>query len=356
MTAVVGLQLCSIGFRAKVLEMRPAFSHEYPGMDDEKGVAEPLSFSPESVQLLMKWGLKHKSPTMGVDVPDLGQHARAIPYRDIRSLGGRLIRREPAEGMCIRAQDLCERIRGAIPPQKLVVDYDCKVLGFVDISWGAACYMTEGRKTAGDLLVGCDGADSIVRKHMLNPGQKDQAIPSGMTQWQGQVLDENSMYAFFDDAIHMYLGSESIVTVHRLPMRLVQWSVTRPSKLDAANALNEWRSMIKTWPVNDDGVVEIPAEQSMMLRESFDLFDAGQSAPICPSTHPSMSRVLRQHAALLAVFPRCPLHLSPLSLYVCSCNVFPTDHFSAYARFPAHASTRGRPSPQTAVGRLTGTN
>ena len=263
-----------MGFNARVLEQRPEFNHDYPGMDDDKGIAEPLSFSPESLKQLQAWGLKRPG-FAGIEEPDLGPHARPIPYRDIRSLKGRLIRREPTEGMCVRAQDLCIRIREAYPPPRLTVQYDCKVLGFVDISWGAACYMTEGRKTAGDLLIGCDGHDSIVRKAMLDPGQKDPSIPSGMTQWQGVVDDERDMYTFFDDAIHMYLGSESIVTVHRLPASMVQWSVTRPSKLDAANAINEWRSMIKSWPVSEDGVVEIPAEQSMQLRESFDLFDAG---------------------------------------------------------------------------------
>jgi hypothetical protein len=37
-----------------------------------------------------------------VQVPDLGPAARSIPFRDIRSLSGRLIRREPGDGFCIR--------------------------------------------------------------------------------------------------------------------------------------------------------------------------------------------------------------------------------------------------------------
>ena len=205
-----------MGFDARVIESQPEFNYNYPGLDDDKGVAEPLSFSAESVKLLQKWGLKRKTDA-GTEVPDLGPHAREIPYRDIRSLSGRLIRREPSDGICIRAQDLCERIRQVYPPPKLTVMYETKVLGFVDISWGAACYMNEGRKTAGDLLVGCDGSDSIIRKHMLQPGQKDLTQTSGMMQWQGTLVDVHNMYTFFDDAIHMYLGSESSVTVHRLP-------------------------------------------------------------------------------------------------------------------------------------------
>ena len=47
-----------------------------------------------------------------MQVVDLGPESRRIEYRDLRDLSGRLLRREPLGGaVCMRASDLCARIR-----------------------------------------------------------------------------------------------------------------------------------------------------------------------------------------------------------------------------------------------------
>mmetsp|Transcript_8705 Transcript_8705/g.13784 ORF Transcript_8705/g.13784 Transcript_8705/m.13784 type:complete len:253 (-) Transcript_8705:17-775(-) len=202
---ITALALHSKGFRVKVREADQTFSKEYPEPGKASGLTEPLVFSPESVELLKQWGLNHKNEN-GILVPDLGPNAKQIPFLDLRSLGGRLIRREPSECICIRAQDLCERIREVLPKDHVDIAYHAKVLDYVDISWGAALYLSDGTKAAGDLVIGADGMDSIVRRMMLEDNQRDDKVLHGYIQWQGSVHDSVHAYEFYDDAIQTYLG------------------------------------------------------------------------------------------------------------------------------------------------------
>ena len=49
------------------------------------------------------------------------------------------------------------------------------------------------------------------------------------------------------------MRKQTYIYSHRLPKDIVNWSIIRPSRLDAANALNEWKAMIKEWPIDPDG-------------------------------------------------------------------------------------------------------
>ena len=38
--------------------------------------------------------------------------------------------------------------------------------------------------------------------------------------------------------------------------------------------------MMSSWPIDDDGTVSIPHEETMLLRSAFDLFDADKSGAL----------------------------------------------------------------------------
>lgn len=138
------------------------------------GPSEPLCFSPEAVHMLQSWGLSRKNEK-GILEPDFGPNARQIPYRDIRSLSGRLIRRERQDHICMRPQvpacrracyarppetdsawrqDLCEHVVNMCEKSDVSVMYDAKVAHYVDIAWGTAAYIpADGTKLAGDFMV-----------------------------------------------------------------------------------------------------------------------------------------------------------------------------------------------------------
>eukprot|EP00802_Teleaulax_amphioxeia_P004240 Tamp_04244.p1 GENE.Tamp_04244~~Tamp_04244.p1 ORF type:complete len:542 (-),score=106.38 Tamp_04244:1741-3159(-) len=213
----------------------------------------------------------------------------------------RLLRREANEGHAIRAQDLCCQIHkvltakskanalkvksGHFDPKDLA-SYErrngVKVLDMVDITWGVAAYLSNGQSVAGDLLIGADGIESVVRAFVTkaNPNARDTLLLTGYTQWQGALRDEAGVYAWFTDAIHIYLGSQSMSMVYRVPNDIVSWTVLRPTSLEGANQLQEWKTMMSSWPVDDDGSVSIPHEETMLLRAAFDLFDADKSGAL----------------------------------------------------------------------------
>lgn len=277
---IMALALKSKGFRVKVCEAQPPFTSEQPAPGQAIGPSEPLCFSPEAVHMLQSWGLSRKNEK-GILEPDFGPNARQIPYRDIRSLSGRLIRRERQDHICMRPQDLCEHVVNMCEKSDVSVMYDAKVAHYVDIAWGTAAYIpADGTKLAGDFMVGADGVHSMVREYMLSDGERDDVVYPGYTQWQGAVQDSLGLFEFFDDAIQYFLGFEAYAVVYRLPRDTVNWTIVRPSKLEASNALAEWKVMMLNWPVNADGTVDIPTEQTMALRESFDLFDTDGSGAL----------------------------------------------------------------------------
>ena len=131
-------------------------------------------------------------PSTAVRIPVL---TRDIPFRDIRALSGRLLRREPSECLAIRAQDLCHHIHkvltqkskenakklkaGSSDPKckaSYQIHHGAKVLDVADISWGIACYCSSGQQVAGDMLVGADGVESVVRDFIQksNANARDQ--------------------------------------------------------------------------------------------------------------------------------------------------------------------------------------
>jgi hypothetical protein len=68
--------------------------------------------------------------------------------------------------------------------------------------------------------------------------------------------------------------------VYRAPDDTVNWTVLRPTSLEGANQLQEWKTMMSSWPIDEEGSVSIPHEETMMLRAAFDLFDADKSGAL----------------------------------------------------------------------------
>jgi len=304
---ISALALVHIGFRVIVCEEQEAFTPKNPLPGQAKGPTEPLLFSGESLHLLKEWGLckqdgQFNSMTgMYGTSCDLGPEARDIPFRDIRALSGSLLRREPSDCLAIRAQDLCHHIHrflthktkenakklkaGSSDPKckaSYQIYHGAKVLDMADITWGIACYLSSGQQVAGDMLLGADGVESIVRDFIqkANPNARDQLQVTGYTQWQGALPDEAGVYKYFDDATHVMLGPQCSCLVYRLPHNIVNWTIMRPTALEGANQLEEWKAMMRSWPVAPDGTVTIPAEETMTLRAAFDLFDADKSGAL----------------------------------------------------------------------------
>ena len=301
---ISALALMHFGFRVIVCEEQEAFTPSNPPLGQANGPTEPLLFSEESLCLLKEWGLSKQdgqfNSLTGIygTSCDLGAEARDIPFRDIRALSGRLLRREPSECLAIRAQDLCHHIHkvltqkskenakklkaGSSDPKckaSYQIHHGAKVLDVADISWGIACYCSSGQQVAGDMLVGADGVESVVRDFIQksNANARDQLQVTGYTQWQGALPDEAGVYKYFDDATQVLLGPQCSCLVYRLPQHIVNWTIMRPTSLEGANQLEEWKAMMRSWPVGADGSVTIPPEETMSLRAAFDLFDADKS-------------------------------------------------------------------------------
>ena len=73
---------------------------------------------------------------------------------------------------------------------------------------------------------------------------------------------------------------QSMSMVYRAPDDTVNWTVLRPTSLEGANQLQEWKTMMSSWPIDEEGSVSIPHEETMMLRAAFDLFDADKSGAL----------------------------------------------------------------------------
>jgi 2-polyprenyl-6-methoxyphenol hydroxylase-like FAD-dependent oxidoreductase len=152
----------------------------------------------------------------------------------------------------------------------------------------SCCGVTRARRArgAGDVLIGADGMQSAVRKWVVaGPeaqgragGVRDGLESTGRMQWQGRFPDPAMNFRAFDEAVTVYAGRETVGCVHRLPIGVVNWSLTRPAHLESANALAEWRVLMRDWAAGPDGGVEIPPAQQMRLREVFNLFDADRHA------------------------------------------------------------------------------
>ena len=80
----------------------------------------------------------------------------------------------------------------------------------VDITWGVAVYLSNGQHVAGDMLLGADGVESLVRGFVnkSNPNARDTVQLTGYSQWQGAIKDDPGVYKWFDDAVHVYLGNQ----------------------------------------------------------------------------------------------------------------------------------------------------
>ncbi|MGB1591537.1 MAG: EF-hand domain-containing protein [Promethearchaeia archaeon] len=304
---IAALGLMHRGFRVIVCEEQEALTPSVPAPGEAEGPTEPLLFSPETARQLEQWGMARVTvpdatrPHITRSEPDLGPNARQIPYRDVRALSGRLLRREPSDCYAIRAQDLCHAIherltaisadyrrlrKGGAADPLYKATYELKLgvraLDIVDISWGVAAYLSDGQSVAGDMLLGCDGVSSTVRDWMSKkiPHARDTVAVSGFTQWQGGLEDSHGVYSWFGDATHMLLGSRCSCLVYRLPSNVINWAILRPTAMEDANQLSEWKTMMSSWPVDADGGVTIPAEETMSLRAAFDLFDADKSGAL----------------------------------------------------------------------------
>ena len=51
----------------------------------------------------------------------------------------------------------------------------------------------------------------------------------------------------------------------RLPENTVNWTLVRSRKLEGTNALAEWRSMMSSWPVGEDGCAPLPTPKGPSL-------------------------------------------------------------------------------------------
>jgi hypothetical protein len=299
---IAALALLHKGFRVIVCEEQEAFTPASPPQGQAEGPTEPLLFSPETVYLMQEWGLSAPDPVYeNKTLPDLGPKAAKIPYRDLRSLGGRLLRREPSDCYAVRAQDMCHHIHEVLTKRSaeylkrrragnnnpvFKASYELRVgvrvLDVVDISWGIAAYLSNGEQVAGDFLLGADGVRSMVREYIskFNPNARDHVKVSGYTQWQGGMVDDGGVYKWFGDALHLLVGSQCSCLAYRLPSNVVNWTILRPTAMEGVNQLSEWKTMMLSWPIGEDGSVTIPAEETMALRSAFDLFDADKSGSL----------------------------------------------------------------------------
>jgi len=177
---ICGLALMNSGFRVIIIEEQALFSAETPAPGQDNGPTEPLLFSPETAYLLHEWGMSARDACDGASTPKMGPSARQIPFRDIRALGGRLLRREPSDCWAIRSQDFCAQIHAVLTLKSkenaikvksghfdlthkgsYTIHHGAKVLDLVDISWGVAVYLSNGTQLAGDFLIGADGTESL---------------------------------------------------------------------------------------------------------------------------------------------------------------------------------------------------
>ncbi|MER5465458.1 NAD(P)/FAD-dependent oxidoreductase [Streptomyces sp. NPDC002668] len=128
--------------------------------------------------------------TLGIDL-GLDKRGQAIESYTVRDFRGRLIKDLPfkevcdtvgAPSVCLSRPDLQEALleeTGDSP-----VRLGATATGFESDGAGVTVRFADGRCARGDLLVGADGFDSVVRRHLVGP---EASRDSGYVCWLGMV-------------------------------------------------------------------------------------------------------------------------------------------------------------------------
>lgn len=165
LAAALGLRRA--GLEVRVLEARPWLSE----------VGAGLSLWPNAMHALERLGVAEQ----------VAAHGAPLRNNVIQSWNGRVLNRGVVSleqrfgtpGYCVRRADLLQALRDALGED--VVETGVRVSGVQLSGGGAAALLSGGGRVQADFLVGADGLNSAVRRHLLG----DQPRYLGAVAWRG---------------------------------------------------------------------------------------------------------------------------------------------------------------------------
>jgi 2-polyprenyl-6-methoxyphenol hydroxylase-like FAD-dependent oxidoreductase len=145
--------------------------------------------------------------TLGIDL-DLDKRGQAVESFEIMDWRGRRIRDLPFKEACARAGAPSFCLSRADLQEALLTEAgDCPVhlgaaaVGFETADGGVTVHFTDGRSASGDILIGADGLNSAVRRHLVGPeASRDSGylVQLGMVPFQHPRLTTGDVRHYWD--------------------------------------------------------------------------------------------------------------------------------------------------------------
>jgi len=131
------------------------------------------------------------------------------------------------------------------------------VIDLADVGWGVVCLLSDRSQTAADLLVGCDGPQSMVRMAIEGgPDARRNSDPSGVLAFSAEFRDSaGALLSLVDQTQHFY-GPNMTAHVYRFTDGLYRFQVYVSSSIDAKTSDN--RAELKDGPL-------LPAYRNLMV-------------------------------------------------------------------------------------------
>ena len=135
--------------------------------------------------------------------------------------------------------------------------WNTRVIDLADVGWGVVCLLSDRTQTAADLLVGCDGPQSMVRTVIEGgPNARLHSDPSGVLAFSAEYRDSTgALLSLVDQTQHFY-GPHMTAHVCSFKDRLYKFQIYVSSSLDAKTSENP--AELKDGPL-------LPAYRNLMV-------------------------------------------------------------------------------------------
>ena len=135
--------------------------------------------------------------------------------------------------------------------------WNTRVIDMADVGWGVVCLLSDRTQVAADLLVGCDGPQSIVRATIEGgPNERLRSDPSGVLAFSAEYRDSaGALLSLVDQTQHFY-GPHMTAHVYSFKNGLYKFQLYVSSSIDAKTSDNP--AELKDGPL-------LPAYRNLMV-------------------------------------------------------------------------------------------
>ena len=233
------IALRHLGMQVTVLERARELQHIGGGLD----------LGANATKALHKLGLYEALQEVGV--PETVAEVRSWRGEPIVSIPVEEVSKKvQAEAIGVRRADLQTVMLQALGAS--VVQLGAKCVGFKQEGGEVRALLVDGREESGDLLIGADGINSVVRAQLLDDGEPRYA---GYTVWRAVVPVEPGF--FLPGHVLMYLGKGARFLCNHVGQGHIRWGLTvsapqgeeeAPSgrKAEVLERLRGWHEPVRT--------------------------------------------------------------------------------------------------------------